>query len=169
MLAMSTELIWQTISTGSEDTTRLGEILGANLLGGETIELVSDLGGGKTTFVKGLARGAGSQDSVSSPTFTISRIYKCSGGGEIHHFDFYRLGEPGIIADQLKESLADQKVVVVVEWSEIVKEVLPANHIIIKFEATPNNSEERRVSINYPEKYEGMIKKIETAWAESRP
>ena len=61
-------------STSIEDTERIAALLGSNLRGGELIELASDLGGGKTTFTRGLVRGGGSDDSVASPTFTISRV-----------------------------------------------------------------------------------------------
>jgi len=168
-LDMSTELIWQTTSTGSADTSKLGELLASKLAGGEAIELVADLGGGKTTFVQGLAKGLGSSDAASSPTFTLSKIYKCRDGLEIHHFDFYRLGEPGVIADQLAESVTDKKVVTVVEWSDIVKNVLPPDRITIKLESTPNDPDERQITITYPEKYSSIIKALENGWQEIEP
>src|SRR4051812_18557733 len=102
---MSTDMIWQTSSTSFADTERLGELLGSRLDGSEVIELRSDLGGGKTTFVRGLIRGTGSKDHVVSPTFTLSRIYQTKDF-QIHHFDFYRLNDPGILADQLAESIS---------------------------------------------------------------
>src|SRR3989344_4645507 len=114
MLHMSTVMIYETVSTSSEDPQRLGQLLGRLLKSPEVIELRSDLGGGKTTFVRGLARGLGSNDTVSSPTFTLSKIYKVKNGLEIHHFDFYRLSDAGIMADQLAESLEDPKVITIV-------------------------------------------------------
>src|SRR5437764_11905760 len=110
MAYMSTDLTWQTVSTGSESTMRLGERIGKRLKGGETIELVSDLGGGKTTFVRGLAKGMGTSDKVASPSFTISREYK-AGDLTMCHFDFYRLSEPGIMASEVAELVSDPKVV----------------------------------------------------------
>src|ERR1700722_299415 len=83
-------------------TLVLGRTLGQNLKGGEAIELSSDLGGGKTALVKGLANGAGSQDLVSSPSFTICNQYN-TPKFVIYHFDFYRLSDPGIIARELSE------------------------------------------------------------------
>ena len=62
-------------SNNAEQTELIAVAIGKRLRGGEMIELVSDLGGGKTTFTRGLARGAGSSDVVSSPTFTISKVY----------------------------------------------------------------------------------------------
>jgi tRNA threonylcarbamoyladenosine biosynthesis protein TsaE len=164
---MSTEMIWQTSSIGSADTERLGELLGQNLKGGETIELRSDLGGGKTTFTRGLTRGLGSKNTVSSPTFTISRIYKCKNSLEIHHFDFYRLHEAGIVANELTESLHNPKVITVVEWSDVVKDVLPKDRLTIEFKAVADNPEEREIVIRYPESKQDFIKTLETAWEET--
>ena len=165
---MSTARIYKTMSTGSADTMRLGQLVGAVLSPPMLVELVSDLGGGKTTFVTGLAKGLKSKNQVSSPTFTLNRIYKFTGG-EIHHFDFYRLNEPGIIADQLAESLADDKVITVVEWSDIVRDILPTERLTIKFEPTANDPDERQITISYPESWAGKIKHIETEWTGSRP
>lgn len=168
-LAMSTALIWQIISTGSADTSALGEILGANLTGGEVLALRSDLGGGKTTLTQGLARGLKSQDTVSSPTFTLNKIYKGRDGLEIHHYDFYRLDEPGIMRDELAESLNDPKVITVIEWGDIVEEVLPGNVISVELKPTANDPDERQITISYPENKSNLIHAVETAWKEVRP
>lgn len=169
MLDMNTGMIWQTSSTSSADTERLGELLGQNLKGGEVIELRSDLGGGKTTLVRGLARGIGSEDTVASPTFTLNKIYKGRGGVELHHFDFYRLSEPGIIADQLAESIDEPKVITVIEWSDVVKNVLPEHRITIALKPVETDANERAVAIHYPEKSRGLITKAEAEWQQVRP
>ena len=160
-------MIWQTSSTGSADTERLGELLGSRLQGGEVIELLSDLGGGKTTFVKGLVRGAGSQDRVASPTFTLSRIYK-SPKFEIQHFDFYRLDEPGILEGQLAEVLNGDDVVII-EWAKIVKGVLPTARLSIEFTSAAGSPDERIITIAYPESCRGLMTSLESAWPEIRP
>lgn len=103
--------------------------------GGEVIELSSDLGGGKTTFVRGLARGAGSDDTVASPSFTISREYR-AGKLFIHHYDFYRLGEAGLMSQELAEVLDDPQAVVVVEWAHAVNDVLPDDRAVIRISNT---------------------------------
>jgi tRNA threonylcarbamoyladenosine biosynthesis protein TsaE len=113
--------------------------IGHKLLGGEVVELVSDLGGGKTAFVSGLAKGMGSKDPVRSPSFTLSSQYK-AGGLTLHHFDFYRLKEPGIMRNELAEVLEDPKAVVVIEWAGIVKKVLPAKHLTVRIKATGETS-----------------------------
>jgi tRNA threonylcarbamoyladenosine biosynthesis protein TsaE len=160
-------MIWQTSSTSSEDTERLGELLGSQLSGGEVIELRSDLGGGKTTFVRGLARAAGSQNRVSSPTFTLSRIYKAKKF-DVHHFDFYRLNNPGLLKDQLSESLESNNVVVV-EWGDIVKDVLPADRLSIDFKPVAQSSEEREITLTYPESKRPLIAYLESQWPELKP
>jgi len=134
---MSTGTTWQTKSSSSEQTEQLGEQLGKALKGGEVIELISDLGGGKTTFVRGLARGAKSTDKVASPTFTISKMYK-TNTFEIHHFDFYRLSEAGIVADELAEVAGDPQVVVVVEWGNVVQHALPDDRLTVSLQLLPD-------------------------------
>jgi len=162
-------MIWQVVSTGSVDTQRLGEILGSNLTGGEFIELKADLGGGKTTFTQGLAWGLGSTDIVSSPTFTLKKAYKCRGDLEIHHFDFYRLHEPGVLKDQLEESINNNKVVAVVEWSDIVSHVLPAKRITVELSMSANDSNERDIKFRYSENFSNLIDRVKTVWADSKP
>jgi len=145
---MSEKLQWQTISTSADQTETLAEKLGAALKGGEVIELVSDLGGGKTTFVRGLVRALGSTDKVASPTFTISKVYN-AGKLIVHHFDFYRLGEPGIIADELQEVVDDPEAIVVVEWADVVQHVLPEDRITITIEQTAEG--DRRLTFTVAE------------------
>ena len=110
-----------------------------------TIELVGDVGVGKTTFVKGLAEGLGIKEPVTSPSFTISKSYVLSGGGKLIHYDFYRLSEPGLMADDLKENMNDKNNVVVVEWGESVVDLLPEDCIRIKIEYTEDGG--RKVSL----------------------
>lgn len=107
--------------------------------GGEVIELVSDVGGGKTTFVRGLAKGMGSDDRVASPSFTLSREYQADKL-RMYHFDFYRLSDPGIMANELAEVIDDPAAVVVVEWADIVEAVLPAKKLTIKIISTGDTS-----------------------------
>jgi len=128
-------------STSSTDTEAFGEQIGTRLRGGEVIELVSDLGGGKTTFVRGLARGAGSTDTVASPTFTISREYRAKNFTVVH-FDFYRLDESGIVAEELREFIGDPQTVVVVEWGDIVEDVLPVKRVSVRLAQVDDDTRE---------------------------
>lgn len=143
-------------------------MLGKRLRGGEVIELRSDLGGGKTTFVRGLVRGIGSKDIVSSPTFTLSKIYKLKDL-IIYHYDLYRLDDPGILANQLAEALDDEKAVTVIEWGEVVEDVLPKDRFIIKFELTKKDSEQRHITIQYPEAKRKVMTELESEWPEVKP
>lgn len=132
----------------AEETEALGEQIGRQLKGGEVIELSSDLGGGKTTFVRGLARGAGSTDRVASPTFTISKVYDAPHFS-IHHFDFYRIQEPGLIRHELEDVLGDPEIVTVIEWSGIVADVLPPS--VIKVTISSHGDNDRTILIDKPE------------------
>jgi tRNA threonylcarbamoyladenosine biosynthesis protein TsaE len=93
------------------------------------------VGGGKTTFVRGLAEGIGSSDAVSSPSFTIEQVYKAPKF-ELHHFDFYRLSEPGLMKAELAEAIAELHNVVIVEWGQSVEDVLPTEKLIITMKRT---------------------------------
>jgi tRNA threonylcarbamoyladenosine biosynthesis protein TsaE len=135
-----------------DDTKALAAVIGRAVRGGEVIEFHSDLGGGKTTFVKGLADGMGVQDVVQSPTFVISQLHKADRGLELHHFDFYRLTEPGVMRAELAESLTQPNVVVAVEWGDLVADVLPKEGISITL-STPKD-EERVISIVCPGKFD---------------
>ncbi len=129
-------------------TEELGFKVGSRLRGGEIIELISDLGGGKTTFVRGLARGAGSKEHVTSPTFTIRNDYK-AGKIKIAHFDFFRLdNDPGILSDLLAEAISDPDSVVVIEWADVLHGVLPREHV--KLELSVTGYQERIARVFYP-------------------
>jgi tRNA threonylcarbamoyladenosine biosynthesis protein TsaE len=141
----------------TEQTVHFGELIGGNLKGGECIELTSDVGGGKTTFVRGLAKGAGSHDHVSSPTFTISKVYK-TPHFEIVHFDFYRLQETGLIEHEIDEAVNDDTTVIVVEWSDIIQHVLPDNRLRIEIVASGDNS--REVELIYPDSLAYLVEDV---------
>lgn len=128
--------------------------VGRNMRGGEVIELVSDLGGGKTTFVRGLAHGMSSRDAVRSPSFTLGNQYR-AGNLTIYHFDFYRLFKPGIMRDELAEFLNDPKAIVIVEWGKIVNDVLPAKRLTISLRATGDDS--RELIFAYPKSLSYLI------------
>jgi len=144
---MNMDMTLRRETTTAEQTEQLAERLGRNLCGGEVIELISDLGGGKTTFVRGLVRGMGSADKVASPTFTISKMY-VAGTLEVHHFDFYRLHEPGIVADELAEVVGDPHAVVVVEWADVVQHVLPPKRLSIHIQQTSEGH--RQLTLQLP-------------------
>jgi tRNA threonylcarbamoyladenosine biosynthesis protein TsaE len=146
---MSTAQIWQTNSTNLDDTLRVAQQIGQNLKGGEVIELVSDLGGGKTAFVKGLAAGTGSNDKVHSPSFTLNNQY-IAEKLNLYHFDFYRLNEAGIMRDELAEILQDPNAVIAIEWGDLIDDVLPTERLTINIIVTGENT--RKFEFTYPEK-----------------
>lgn len=145
----------QIISSSASETVRLAEGIGRRLHGGEVLVLTSDLGGGKTTFVRGLARGMGSRDAVRSPSFTLGNEYRAKNL-TLYHFDFYRLSEPGIMREELAEALADPKAVVVVEWGDIIKDVLPEDNLTINLRAT--DTDRRELTLSYPKRLEHIMK-----------
>jgi tRNA threonylcarbamoyladenosine biosynthesis protein TsaE len=128
----------------------LAAAIGSKVRGGEVFELQSDLGGGKTAFVIGLAKGMGSSDDIHSASFTILNLYK-TAKADLFHFDFYRLKDPGIMRDEIAEVVADGKAVVAVEWAEIIKDVLPVDHISVSI--VVSGESERRFKFSYPEKF----------------
>lgn len=118
---------------------RLGESLGRLLRGGEAIELIGDVGAGKTTLVKGVARGMAIDEDVQSPSFTISRVYEAPAKIHLAHYDFYRLHDAGIMADELHEVVHDPSTVTIIEWAEIVGGVLPEDRLTISI-ASPTET-----------------------------
>jgi tRNA threonylcarbamoyladenosine biosynthesis protein TsaE len=159
---MSTDTTLQIDSISSEETEQIGRLLGSNIKGGEVIELASDLGGGKTILVRGLAKGMGSHDQVASPSFTVTRIYEVSKmvDGQVqtkllYHFDFYRLNDGGLIAHELSDALQDSRGVVVLEWAGIVQDVLPVERLKVSIEKTGDSS--RQITLNCPEKLKYLL------------
>ncbi len=124
---------------------QLGEAIGRSVSGGEVLELVGDIGAGKTTLTKGIARALGINEPVQSPTFTISRVYDSPKGLRLAHYDFYRLGEAGIMGDEIREA-ADDDSVVVVEWAGAVDDDLPKDRLVVKI--TTISEEERLVEFH---------------------
>lgn len=106
------------------------------------IELIGDVGAGKTTITRGIAEGLGVKEPVTSPSFTISKRYSFPGGTLVH-YDFYRLPDPGLMQDDLFESINDENTITIVEWADSVSDILPKNHR--KFLITLNEDGSRNV------------------------
>ncbi len=151
---MTKEAIWRTRSKSQTETEKLAEKLARNLQGGEVIELVSDLGGGKTTFVRGLVRGLGSSNTVNSPTFKICNVYH-SPSLTVYHFDLYRLTDPGLVRLELAEAIEDTQAVTLVEWATVAADVLPKEHLIVKFEYASDN--DRFLSFHFPTSFNYLM------------
>jgi tRNA threonylcarbamoyladenosine biosynthesis protein TsaE len=128
------------------DTEAFGVRLGSQLRGGEVIELIGDLGSGKTTLVRGIAKGLESPDHVSSPTFTVYKVYN-GGKLPIYHYDFYRLQDDVVIKNELAEIVAHKQAVIVLEWAEQIGSALPKEHIKITFRTLGEDIRELSVVI----------------------
>ena len=113
------------ISNSPADTEREGMLLGERLRAGDVVLLTGELGAGKTTFVRGVARGTGSNAPVASPTFQLVRIYP--GRLRLAHVDLYRVENDAELRDLGLEELATEGAVVV-EWGERL-EVDGAAHV----------------------------------------
>lgn len=115
-------------NTNSASATRtLGQQLAQKLRPGTIVALSGDLGGGKTTFVQGLAQGLGLKNRILSPTFVITKIFDLpkQGFSRLYHLDLYRLAAKQIDQQALAEMIADQKAVIVIEWAEKIINQLP--------------------------------------------
>jgi tRNA threonylcarbamoyladenosine biosynthesis protein TsaE len=124
----------------AEEMQALGGKIGTRITGGEVIVLIGDIGAGKTTFTKGLARAMGISEDVQSPTFTVSRVYETARGVTLAHYDFYRLSDPGIMRAELAEAVHDPVTATIIEWSEIVADVLPVDALRLTITATGETS-----------------------------
>jgi tRNA threonylcarbamoyladenosine biosynthesis protein TsaE len=96
-------------------------------------------------------------EALGSPTFTLSREYE-TPKFTIAHFDFYRLGEAGIVGDELAEVIGDPEYVTVVEWGDIVHDVLPEDRLTVRIKL--NADESRTLSFEYPEKLTYLLEGI---------
>lgn len=113
------------------------------------IELIGDVGTGKTTFTRGLAEGLGIKDPITSPSFTISKSYALpSGKGRLIHYDFYRLSDPGLMSDDLTENLENPNNIIVIEWGESIVNLLPDNRIQITIIYNDDNTRSVKSTIS---------------------
>ena len=125
-------------------TKKLGEAFAKKLLRSSTskqavvIGLVGDLGGGKTTFLQGFARGLGIKEKILSPTFIIMKRFKIPGQKNfkhLYHFDCYRINRVQEVASlNLKKIITTPDNIVVIEWIDKIKEILPKKLIMLNFQ-----------------------------------
>jgi len=114
--------------------------------GALVIALSGDLGTGKTTFIQGFLRGLGVKKNSTSPTFIIFRRFalKFPRFARLYHFDAYRIKKPReLLALGFKGILSDSKNIVVVEWADKVKRILPKNALKLRFEHGQKENERR--------------------------
>lgn len=113
----------QIISNSVEETERIASKFAADLPGGSIVAFTGDLGAGKTAFVRGMARGLGIQERVTSPTFTIVNEYN-DGSRPLFHFDLYRLNGADELFDIGWEDYLSRNGICAVEWSERAAELM---------------------------------------------
>ena len=121
--------------TSEAELISFGEQFGKDIKIPAVIELVGDVGSGKTTLTRGIAKGLGVKEPISSPSFTISKHYafaKDNHEYSLVHYDFYRLPNPGLMAEDLSESLSDKNTITIIEWADTVADILPKNHTTIR-------------------------------------
>lgn len=143
-------------SRSIEDTMELAENIESEKFPGIVICLDGELGSGKTVFVKGLAKSLGITETITSPTFNLIKEYN-SGEMPLYHMDVYRLeGDCKTIGF---EDYFKKDAVCVIEWAEMIKDILPSERLEISFKIIDENT---RVLIlkPYGEKYEDLVNSV---------
>lgn len=150
---------FEQITKSAYETNRLGRSLAEKLTrrkGNKALilGLKGDLGGGKTTFLQGFAKGLKIKQKILSPTFVIMKRYQLTNYpigklSNFYHFDCYRIRKPKEILDLgFKKIISDPKNIVTIEWAERIKKILPKNTTWINFEFVDKNKREIKISKN---------------------
>jgi len=147
--------MYEIIMNSVDDTERFAVTLAKLLEAQDTITLEGDLGAGKTTFTKALAKGLGVKRTVNSPTFTIIKQYE--GRLPFNHLDVYRLAESD--EDLGWDELFYGDAVSVVEWAHLIEQNLPQNRLAIEIYRIGDN-ERRFVLIPSGERYEALCEEL---------
>ena len=130
-----------------EETEEFGIHFGKEAKPGTVCTLIGDLGVGKTVFTKGLAAGLGITEPVSSPTFTIVQVYD-EGRLPFYHFDVYRIGDVEEMDEIGYEDYVYGEGVSLIEWANLIEEILPEHFTEIKIEKNLEKGfDYRRISI----------------------
>ena len=140
------------ITHSPEETEKIGEALAKSLQPGTILAYRGDLGAGKTAFTRGLARGLGCKETVTSPTYTIVNEY-LGGRLPLFHFDMYRLASSDDLWDIGWEDYLERGGVCAVEWSENVPEAM-AGALTVSIEKLGDT--DRKISIEGGEGYEAV-------------
>jgi len=137
----------QYLTFSPKETEKLGKSLARRIISKKTvIGLTGELGGGKTTFVKGLAKGLEIKGKILSPSFVIFRRYKTKKGGNFYHFDCYRVKKgKELLTLGFKDIISGSKNIVLIEWAGRIKKIMPKDALWIDFEYI--NKKQRKISI----------------------
>lgn len=119
------------ITKSGNETMKLGEAFAKTLKPGEIVCLYGNLGGGKTTFVKGVAEGFGIKERIISPTFIVVRQHDIKQGKirRLFHVDLYRLGEGEALSLGLKDIIEDDQAIILIEWAKKADKLLSSKKI----------------------------------------
>lgn len=131
-------------SHSREETIKFATNLAAKSKPGDVYTLTGDLGVGKTVFAKGFAKGLGVTEPVTSPTFTIVQEY-LSGRLPFFHFDVYRIADPDEMEETGFYDYLDRGGVVLIEWAELIEDILPFPRTSIKIEKDLNGDDDYRL------------------------
>lgn len=115
----------------AEETKTLGVRFAEEAAPGTVIALIGDLGVGKTVFTKGIAKGLGITEKVSSPTFTILESYY-SGKMPLHHFDVYRIGDSEEMEEAGFDDCISSNGITIVEWATVIEDIMPAGTFVVE-------------------------------------
>lgn len=138
---MSEKSMRQFQTSSPEETELLGQKIGARLKGGEVLALFGSMGAGKTVLTRGIARGLGVAEGVSSPTFAL--VHEYDGRLKIYHFDMFRVESWDDLYSTGFFDFLDSGAVLIVEWSENIENALPESAVRIRL--APGRTERERV------------------------
>ncbi|MCX6762824.1 MAG: tRNA (adenosine(37)-N6)-threonylcarbamoyltransferase complex ATPase subunit type 1 TsaE [Candidatus Moranbacteria bacterium] len=139
------------VTNSSRQTQKMGELLATELHSREIICLTGDLGSGKTTFAQGVLKGLGAKGPYTSPTFVVMKQYKRKATSQnsklesVYHIDAYRVGPKDVLDLGWEEIIVGENNVVIIEWAERVKAIIPKSAVWIKFEHL--KEDERKIII----------------------
>lgn len=123
-----------------QETRKFGMKLGAGAKAGDVIALIGDLGTGKTTLTKYIAEGLGITEYITSPTFNIIKEYR-SGRLPLFHFDVYRIADVDEMFEIGYEEYFFGEGVCVIEWADIIEEIIPEDALTIRISMGENENE----------------------------
>ncbi|NJD04254.1 MAG: tRNA (adenosine(37)-N6)-threonylcarbamoyltransferase complex ATPase subunit type 1 TsaE [Ruminiclostridium sp.] len=136
------------VTHSAEETIQAGYRLGSILARGDMVCLTGGLGSGKTAFTGGIALALGIEGCITSPTFTIVNEYE--GKIPLYHFDVYRIADPSEMFEIGFEEYVEGNGVVVIEWAELIKDILPAGYInVVMDQDFKTGSDVRKLSFQF--------------------